>query len=151
MKGHGWRNFVHGYDEETCEKKITVCVDLRISDWKVLGGDGGQHRSSHLDQGSWNRFIHNATTRFVLQHKAIDCSLICSLNISGESRRFAFVKFTSVGHAEQFVTKNYPFIYMDRQRVRIDFSRKEVKQEGTGWRCLKVRLTSLLEPQQPSW
>ncbi|KAH8554772.1 hypothetical protein BGW37DRAFT_420293, partial [Umbelopsis sp. PMI_123] len=56
---------------------------------------------------------------------------------TGESRKFAFVKFTSVGHAEEFVTKNYPFIYMDRQRVRIDFSRKEAKQEGAGWRCVK--------------
>ncbi|KAJ2961703.1 hypothetical protein NQZ79_g3040 [Umbelopsis isabellina] len=47
---------------------------------------------------------------------------------TGESRRFAFVKFTSVGHAEQFVSKNFPHIFMDRQRVRVDYSRKEAKQ-----------------------
>jgi hypothetical protein len=68
--------------------------------------------------------------------------LTVSFQFIGESRKFAFVKFTSVGHAEEFVTKNYPFIYMDRQRVRIDFSRKEAKQEGAGWRCVKVRSRS---------
>ncbi|CAM0140067.1 hypothetical protein VKS41_005770 [Umbelopsis sp. WA50703] len=56
---------------------------------------------------------------------------------TGESRRFAFVKFTSVGHAEQFVSKNFPHIFMDRQRVRVDFSKKEAKQAGTEWRCVK--------------
>ncbi|KAI9319442.1 hypothetical protein BX666DRAFT_1835478, partial [Dichotomocladium elegans] len=57
---------------------------------------------------------------------------------TGESRKFAFVRFTSVGHAIQFVEKHYPHFYMGRQRVRIDYCHKDGMREDKGeWRCTK--------------
>ncbi|CAJ0844450.1 9280_t:CDS:2 [Entrophospora sp. SA101] len=41
---------------------------------------------------------------------------------TGDSRRFAFVKFTSVEHARQFIEANHPFIMMDDIRVRVEYS-----------------------------
>ncbi|CAI2170167.1 18789_t:CDS:10 [Funneliformis geosporum] len=41
---------------------------------------------------------------------------------TGDSRRFAFVKFTSVEHARQFIEANHPFIMMEDIRVRVEYS-----------------------------
>ncbi|KAI9498474.1 hypothetical protein BDB00DRAFT_450183 [Zychaea mexicana] len=57
---------------------------------------------------------------------------------TGESRKFAFVRFTSVGHAVQFVEKHYPHFYMGHHRVRVDYCNKEgAKEDKIEWRCLK--------------
>lgn len=66
-----------------------------------------------------------------------DVSLIKDRD-TGESRKFAFVRFTSVGHAIQFVEKNRSFS-MDSYRVRVDYCKKN-QQEDTKeeWRCFKV-------------
>ncbi|KAI8370619.1 uncharacterized protein BYT42DRAFT_502033 [Radiomyces spectabilis] len=55
---------------------------------------------------------------------------------TGESRKFAFVRFTSVGHAVEFMDKYYPYFFMGHQRVRLDYSRKEGNREdAVEWRC----------------
>ncbi|KAI7874653.1 hypothetical protein K492DRAFT_211436 [Lichtheimia hyalospora FSU 10163] len=55
---------------------------------------------------------------------------------TGESRKFAFVRFTSVGHAVQFVEKHYPHFYMGHHRVRIDYCQKDGSRASKSeWRC----------------
>ncbi|CDH50263.1 rna-directed rna polymerase 2 [Lichtheimia corymbifera JMRC:FSU:9682] len=55
---------------------------------------------------------------------------------TGESRKFAFVRFTSVGHAVQFVEKHYPHFYMGHHRVRIDYCQKDGSRTSKSeWRC----------------
>ncbi|ORY98866.1 hypothetical protein BCR43DRAFT_209732 [Syncephalastrum racemosum] len=57
---------------------------------------------------------------------------------TGESRKFAFVRFVSVGHATQFVEKHYPHFYMGRHRVRIDYSHNDnTKDDKSEWRCVR--------------
>lgn len=57
---------------------------------------------------------------------------------TGESRKFAFVRFTSVGHAIQFVDKHKTF-EMDSFFVRVDYSRKnQSSDDKEEWRCKKV-------------
>ncbi|KAI9262374.1 hypothetical protein BDA99DRAFT_511044 [Phascolomyces articulosus] len=57
---------------------------------------------------------------------------------TGESRKFAFVRFTSVGHAVQFVEKHYPHFHMNHHRVRVDYCNKEgTREDLMEWRCLK--------------
>ncbi|KAG9290100.1 hypothetical protein G9A89_010406 [Geosiphon pyriformis] len=41
---------------------------------------------------------------------------------TGASRRYAFVKFTSVEHARQFIEANHPYIMVDKVRVNIAYS-----------------------------
>ncbi|PKK71434.1 hypothetical protein RhiirC2_865607 [Rhizophagus irregularis] len=53
---------------------------------------------------------------------------------TGDSRRFAFVKFTSVEHARQFVEANHPFIMMEDIRVRVEYS-NSASAEDEGWAC----------------
>ncbi|PHZ12639.1 uncharacterized protein RHIMIDRAFT_134864 [Rhizopus microsporus ATCC 52813] len=54
---------------------------------------------------------------------------------TGESRKFAFVRFTSVGHAMQFVEKHRTF-HMKDFRVRVDYSHKNNGSlEKEEWRC----------------
>ncbi|KAG1438536.1 hypothetical protein G6F56_012611 [Rhizopus delemar] len=54
---------------------------------------------------------------------------------TGESKKFAFVRFTSVGHAMQFVEKHRVF-YMKDYRVRVDYSHKNSgSAEKEEWRC----------------
>ncbi|KAG1144166.1 hypothetical protein G6F37_008738 [Rhizopus arrhizus] len=54
---------------------------------------------------------------------------------TGESRKFAFVRFTSVGHAMQFVEKHKTF-HMKDFRVRVDYSHKNNgSAEKEEWRC----------------
>nr|CAG8447875.1 3760_t:CDS:10 [Entrophospora candida] len=53
---------------------------------------------------------------------------------TGDSRRFAFVKFTSVEHARQFIEANHPFIMMDDIRVRVEYS-NSASAEDEGWTC----------------
>ncbi|KAI8967851.1 hypothetical protein BDB01DRAFT_793608 [Pilobolus umbonatus] len=63
-----------------------------------------------------------------------DVSLIKDRD-TGESRKFAFVRFTSVGHAIQFVEKNRSFI-MSSYRVRVDYCHKsKLTDEKEEWRC----------------
>ncbi|KAG2218208.1 hypothetical protein INT45_008677, partial [Circinella minor] len=58
---------------------------------------------------------------------------------TGESRKFAFVRFTSVGHAIQFVEKHSPNFYMKNNRVRIDYCNKEgTREDKTEWKCSEV-------------
>ncbi|KAI8147072.1 hypothetical protein BJV82DRAFT_375526 [Fennellomyces sp. T-0311] len=57
---------------------------------------------------------------------------------TGESRKFAFVRFTSVGHAIQFVEKHYPHFYMGHHRVRVDYCNKDgTREDKIEWRCAK--------------
>lgn len=59
---------------------------------------------------------------------------------TGESRKFAFIRFTSVGHAIQFVEK-YRSFDMDSYRVRVDYCKKNKQDDETKteeWRCRKV-------------
>ncbi|KAF7725999.1 hypothetical protein EC973_009145 [Apophysomyces ossiformis] len=57
---------------------------------------------------------------------------------TGESRKFAFVRFTSVGHAIQFVDKHYPYFFMGHQRVRLDYCHKDgAKDDRVEWRCTR--------------
>lgn len=57
---------------------------------------------------------------------------------TGESRKFAFVRFTSVGHAMQFVEKHRTF-HMKDFRVRVDYSHKNNGSlEKEEWRCATV-------------
>ncbi|RIA90804.1 hypothetical protein C1645_768925 [Glomus cerebriforme] len=53
---------------------------------------------------------------------------------TGDSRRFAFVKFTSVEHARQFIEANHPFIMMEDIRVRVEYS-NSASAEDEGWAC----------------
>lgn len=54
-----------------------------------------------------------------------------------QSRKFAFIRFTSVGHAIQFVEKNRTFD-MDSYRVRVDYCKKNKQEdEKEEWRCSK--------------
>jgi RNA recognition motif-containing protein len=71
-----------------------------------------------------------------------DVSLIKDRD-TGESRKFAFIRFTSVGHAIQFVDKNRSFD-MDSYRVRVDYCKKNKQDDERGeeWRCRKVRSTT---------
>lgn len=67
-----------------------------------------------------------------------DVSLIKDRD-TGQSRKFAFIRFTSVGHAIQFVEKNRNFD-MDSYRVRVDYCKKNKQEnEKEEWRCSKVR------------
>lgn len=64
---------------------------------------------------------------------------------AGGSRKFAFVRFVSVGHATQFVKKHYPHFYMGRHRVRIDYSHNDsTKDDKSEWRCTRVGFFSNL-------
>lgn len=64
---------------------------------------------------------------------------------TGESRKFAFIRFTSVGHAIQFVEKNRSFS-MDSYRVRVDYCKKnKQEEEKEEWRCSKVSFISCLK------
>jgi len=66
-----------------------------------------------------------------------DVSLIKDRD-SGESRKFAFIRFTSVGHAIQFVEKHRTFD-MDSYIVRVDYCKKNnVADDKEEWRCTKV-------------
>lgn len=66
-----------------------------------------------------------------------DVSLIKDRD-TGQSRKFAFIRFTSVGHAIQFVEKNRTFD-MDSYRVRVDYCKKSKQEdEKEEWRCSKV-------------
>ncbi|KAI9256226.1 hypothetical protein BY458DRAFT_558365 [Sporodiniella umbellata] len=63
-----------------------------------------------------------------------EVSLIKSRD-TGESRKFAFVRFTSVGHAMQFVERHRVF-HMRDYRVRVDYSHKNSgSAEKEEWRC----------------
>ncbi|CAO3627821.1 unnamed protein product [Mucor fragilis] len=65
-----------------------------------------------------------------------DVSLIKDRD-SGESRKFAFIRFTSVGHAIQFVEKHRTFD-MDSYIVRVDYCKKtNVADDKEEWRCTK--------------
>ncbi|KAI9487686.1 MAG: hypothetical protein EXX96DRAFT_473811, partial [Benjaminiella poitrasii] len=56
---------------------------------------------------------------------------------TGESRKFAFVRFTSVGHAIQFVEK-YNTFEMNSYFVRVDYCKKDKQNENKEeWRCTK--------------
>ncbi|KAI8095448.1 hypothetical protein BDF21DRAFT_405891 [Thamnidium elegans] len=56
---------------------------------------------------------------------------------TGESRKFAFIRFTSVGHAIQFVEKFRTFD-MNSYRVRVDYCKKNKQEEEKDeWRCSK--------------
>ncbi|RUS13969.1 hypothetical protein BC938DRAFT_477592 [Jimgerdemannia flammicorona] len=55
--------------------------------------------------------------------------------LSGFSRCFAFVKFTSVEHARQFMDKRYPYIMMNDHRVRIDYSHNSGAGDDEAWTC----------------
>ncbi|KAG2192727.1 hypothetical protein INT47_006444, partial [Mucor saturninus] len=56
---------------------------------------------------------------------------------TGDSRKFAFVRFTSVGHAIQFVERHRTFS-MDSYRVRVDYCKKnKQEEEKEEWRCFK--------------
>ncbi|KAI9260397.1 hypothetical protein EDC94DRAFT_140824 [Helicostylum pulchrum] len=56
---------------------------------------------------------------------------------TGESRKFAFIRFTSVGHAIQFVEKFTSFD-MNSYRVRVDYCKKNKQEEEKDeWRCSK--------------
>ncbi|KAI9356444.1 hypothetical protein BD770DRAFT_390237 [Pilaira anomala] len=56
---------------------------------------------------------------------------------TGESRKFAFIRFTSVGHAIQFVEKHRSF-EMNSYRVRVDYCKKNKQEEEKDeWRCSK--------------
>ncbi|OLL23400.1 putative RNA-binding protein isoform C [Neolecta irregularis DAH-3] len=54
------------------------------------------------------------------------------------SRCFAFAKFKSVGYAQEFTEKYFPFVYMGMQRVRFAYSR-DMKEVDDGWTCSNVR------------
>jgi RNA recognition motif-containing protein len=57
---------------------------------------------------------------------------------TGESRKFAFIRFTSVGHAIQFVEK-YRTFDMNSFIVRVDYCKKNKQDEDKEeWRCIKV-------------
>ncbi|CAG8547476.1 3499_t:CDS:10 [Ambispora gerdemannii] len=56
---------------------------------------------------------------------------------TGTSRRYAFVKFTSVEHARQFIEANHPFIIVDKVRVNIAYSHS-ASVEDEGWACKSV-------------
>ncbi|KAL1929084.1 hypothetical protein VTP01DRAFT_2143 [Rhizomucor pusillus] len=57
---------------------------------------------------------------------------------TGRSRRFAFVRFLSVGHAIQFVEKHFPGFDMGDYFVRVDFCNKDNSREDKmEWRCPK--------------
>ncbi|KAL0080196.1 hypothetical protein F4703DRAFT_1740767, partial [Phycomyces blakesleeanus] len=59
---------------------------------------------------------------------------------TGESRQFAFVRFTSVGHAVQFFERYFPYFFMGEYRVRIDYCHKNgVKDNKLEWRCQKCK------------
>ncbi|KAI8641945.1 hypothetical protein BD408DRAFT_443926 [Parasitella parasitica] len=65
-----------------------------------------------------------------------DVSLIKDRD-SGESRKFAFIRFNSVGHAIQFVEKHRTFD-MDSYIVRVDYCKKtNVADDKEEWRCTK--------------
>ncbi|KAI8971576.1 hypothetical protein BDF20DRAFT_824396, partial [Mycotypha africana] len=54
---------------------------------------------------------------------------------TGESKKFAFVRFTSVGHAIQFVEK-YKRFEMDSYFVRVDYCKKGHQRDtAEEWRC----------------
>lgn len=73
--------------------------------------------------------------------KEIIWNLLACLFI-GESRKFAFVRFTSVGHAIQFVEKHYPHFYMGQCRVRVDYCHKDGgREDKIEWRCPRVCTT----------
>ncbi|KAI8384021.1 hypothetical protein BD560DRAFT_420495 [Blakeslea trispora] len=56
---------------------------------------------------------------------------------TGESRKFAFVRFTSVGHAVQFVQRHRTFD-MNSYNVRVDYSKRNNQDdEKEEWRCTK--------------
>ncbi|KAI8376671.1 hypothetical protein EDC96DRAFT_436043, partial [Choanephora cucurbitarum] len=56
---------------------------------------------------------------------------------TGESRKFAFVRFTSVGHAVQFVQR-YRTFDMNSYNVRVDYSKRNNQEdEKEEWRCTK--------------
>lgn len=62
---------------------------------------------------------------------------------TGDSRKFAFVRFTSVGHAIQFVERHRTFS-MDSYRVRVDYCKKnKQEEEKEEWRCFKVKKSFL--------
>ncbi|GAN04927.1 hypothetical protein MAM1_0077c04394 [Mucor ambiguus] len=80
-----------------------------------------------------------------------DVSLIKDRD-SGESRKFAFIRFTSVGHAIQFVEKHRTFD-MDSYIVRVDYCKKtNVADDKEEWRCTKVGFSrrNCLECRQSS-
>ncbi|CAG8564092.1 8013_t:CDS:2 [Paraglomus brasilianum] len=60
---------------------------------------------------------------------------------TGLSRRFAFVKFTSVEHARQFIEANQPFITIDNLRVKVEYSNSS-SVEDEGWACKNVSAVS---------
>ncbi|KAI8086942.1 uncharacterized protein B0P05DRAFT_533035 [Gilbertella persicaria] len=56
---------------------------------------------------------------------------------TGESRKFAFVRFTSVGHAIQFVEK-YRTFDMHSYNVRVDYCKRNNQgDDREEWRCTK--------------
>ncbi|CAG8519615.1 5604_t:CDS:2 [Ambispora leptoticha] len=57
---------------------------------------------------------------------------------TGTSRRYAFVKFTSVEHARQFIEANHPYIIIDKVRVNIAYSHS-ASVEDEGWACKSCR------------
>ncbi|KAI9138067.1 hypothetical protein BKA69DRAFT_1127685 [Paraphysoderma sedebokerense] len=53
---------------------------------------------------------------------------------TGHSRRFAFVKFTTLEHAKHFVGNHFPVIEIDDNGVRIDFS-LTTPNDDEDWTC----------------
>ncbi|KAI9029355.1 hypothetical protein DFJ74DRAFT_754825 [Hyaloraphidium curvatum] len=43
---------------------------------------------------------------------------------TGESRGFAFAKFTTLEGAQQFIDQNYPFVWIGQLRIRVDYSNR---------------------------
>lgn len=56
---------------------------------------------------------------------------------TGHSRRFAFVKFTTLEHAKHFVGNHFPVIEIDDNGVRIDFS-LTTPNDDEDWTCAHV-------------
>jgi len=61
---------------------------------------------------------------------------------SGQSRRFAFVKFTSVEHAREFIDRHFPLCEIDGQKVRVDFSVTSLSEDDD-WHCAHVHSRNL--------
>ena len=50
------------------------------------------------------------------------------------------MRFTSVGHAIQFVEKHYPNFQMNNHRVRVDYCNKEgAREDKNEWKCSEVK------------
>ncbi|OZJ05586.1 hypothetical protein BZG36_01723 [Bifiguratus adelaidae] len=72
---------------------------------------------------SWNEEVIQEALEDL--HASFETVRVVKDRSTGQSRGFAFVKFTSVEHARQFIEPNYPIITMKSLRIKIDYSRHE--------------------------